>query len=163
MTDAIVDTNVMIVANRQNGEIAPNCIDNCVEFLVGLQKSGVLILDSSDQVRLEYAQAISQGRPYQLGAQFLIHVYRNQFNEKHVKRVEISVDKLGNYIDFPSAEELEKFDLSDRKFAALSRKTGVPVTNAVDSDWVDFYVPLKESGIDVNFLCGCDKAAWITK
>ena len=162
MTDAIVDTNVMIVANRQNGDVASNCIDSCVEFLILLKKSGTIIVDCGDQIRSEYAQAISQGRPYQLGAQFLIHFYQNQYNEKHVKRVEIPIDNLGNYVDFPKDKDLESFDLSDRKFAALSRKTGVPVTNAVDSDWVDFYVPLKESGIDVNFLCGCDKAAWIT-
>jgi hypothetical protein len=36
-----------------------------------------------------------------------------------------------------------------------------PVLNATDSDWLTYRVPLQRNGIDVEFVCGTDAAAWI--
>jgi hypothetical protein len=74
--------------------------------------------------------------------------------------VELQKREGGDFVDFPNLPELVGFDLDDRKFAALARKTGVPVTTAIDSDWADHLTSLNANDIAVNFLCGCEKAKW---
>lgn len=160
MNDVIIDTNVMMVANHQHAGATGACVDACVAFLIQVRSKRVVLLDSADQVRIEYANALSQGRPYQLGAQFLMHIYQNQFNEKHVRRIDLEVTPGGEYLAFPVTAELKTFDPSDRKFAALSKVTGVPVTNAVDSDWALSLAALEAGGIRVTFLCGADPKGW---
>lgn len=161
MTDVIVDTNVAVVANMQNDGVAVPCIDACVAFIAGVPGKRRVVIDDGDQVRAEYAGALQMGKPFQLGAQFLVHVLRHQFDAKHVVRIKLGRDDDGAYVDFPRSIELSTFDLSDRKFVALSVKSGVAVTNAVDSDWADSFDDLKASGVSVNFLCGSDKSTWL--
>jgi hypothetical protein len=163
MTDVIVDTNVAVVANRQNPGVVTNCADNCVLFLTVARSEHVVLIDEGDEIRAEYASALRVSRPFQLGALFLLHIYQNQFNPAHVRRVELPKHADGSLRHFPTTSDLAAFDLSDRKFAALAAKTGVPVTNATDSDWADSIVALNAAGIAVDFLCGCDKTKWFSK
>jgi hypothetical protein len=97
-----------------------------------------------------------------LGTLFLQHIYQHQFNPARVRRVPLPLAAGGGYADFPDDPALANFDPSDRKFAALARKTKTPVTNAIDSDWADNMDALKANGIAVNFLCGYDKEKWFT-
>jgi len=162
MSDLIVDTNVAVVANRQNRQVLTTCADNCVLFITAARAQHVVLLDQDDEIRTEYARALQMGRPFELGALFLLHIYQNQFNPAHVRRIDLPKSPDGSFAHFPATPELAAFDLSDRKFAALAAKTGVAVTNATDSDWADSLVPLNAAGISVNFLCGCDKTKWFT-
>ncbi len=162
MSDIIVDTNVAVVANRQNNGVEQSCADACVLFLTDAHTQHVVLIDAGDEVRSEYAKALSVSRPYQLGALFLLHIYQNQFNPARVRRIDLPKNADGTFADFPSDPSLATFDLSDRKFAALSRNTGTPVTNATDSDWADSLAALTAFGITVDFLCGCDKTKWFT-
>lgn len=158
--EVIIDTNVAMVANHQNNEVQEDCRDACILFLADAKNNHVVLVDSGDAIRTEYAAALAQSRPYQLGAQFLVHLYQNQWDPRRVRVVDLEKQPGGEYVDFPAVQDLANFDPSDRKFAALSRITGVPVTNATDSDWADSLVALNENGIAVNFLCGCDKSTW---
>ncbi len=160
MTEVIIDTNVAVIANRQNADVVESCADACIHFLISAQSGRVILIDDSDEVRKEYAKALRVERPYQLGAQFLLHVLQQQFNPQRVRRVVLAKDDGGEFADFPNDPALAAFDRSDRKFAALAKQTGVAVTNATDSDWADFQIPLNSNGIAVEFLCGCDKQAW---
>lgn len=160
MTDVIVDTNVVVVANRQNQDVCEDCIDACVKFLIAAQANCIVLLDDGDEIRKEYAEALHERRPYEIGAQFLLYVYQNQFNEAHVRRIDLARHANGEFVDFPSNQQLVNFDPSDRKFAALARNQNTPVTNATDSDWANFLTPLNANGIQVNFLCGSDPDAW---
>lgn len=163
MSDVIIDTNVAVVANRQNPGVAPDCIEACIVFLARARTEHVVLLDGGDEVRAEYVRALHQRRPYELGAQFLIHVYQQLGNPKRVRIVDLPKTTSGAFVDFPQVPDLERFDPSDRKFAALARKTGTAVTNAVDGDWIEFLAPLCTNGIAVDFLCGSDKASWFTE
>ena len=159
MTEVIIDTNVAVVANEQSAIVDPACAIACKRFIGGIIDSGqVVLLDSADEIRAEYARAVRMGRPYQLGAQFLLHVLQHQYDDRHVRRVNLARRPDGTFADFPDTPELAAFDRSDRKFAALARKTGIPVTNATDSDWADHAPALKAHGIAVDFLCGFDTA-----
>ncbi|MDA5630772.1 MULTISPECIES: hypothetical protein [Agrobacterium] len=159
--EVIIDTNVAMVANHQNDDVQQTCQDACTFFLTDVKNNHIVLMDSGDEIRSEYAGALQQSRPYQLGAQFLIHLYQNQWNPKRVRIVDLAKTPAGEFADFPTATDLANFDPSDRKFAAMSRNTGVAVTNAIDSDWADSLVALNANGIAVNFLCGCDKSSWL--
>lgn len=162
MSEVIVDTNVAVVANRQAPNVAGGCVDACIQFLASARTDHIVLIDEGDEIRAEYAEALQMRRPYELGAQFLVHVLQQQFNVARVRRVDLVKNHVGAFVDFPTVPELANFDLSDRKFAALARKTGAAVTNAVDSDWADSLAALNANGIGVDFLCGCNKATWFT-
>jgi hypothetical protein len=157
----IVDTNVAVVANHQNNNVADACMDACVVFLTEVRRnSTVVVIDDGDEVRKEYTRAIQDSKPLQLGALFLVHVIRNQYNPHFVQRVNLEKNDEGEFVDFPATGELAQFDPSDRKFAALARNQNLPVTNATDSDWARFQHLLVANGITVNFLCGDDPYRW---
>jgi len=160
MNEVIIDTNVAVIANRQNADVMTSCFDACVLFLIAARNSHVVLIDVGDEIRAEYAVALRMGRPYELGAQFLIHVLQHQHNPAWVRRVPLDKTDAGAFADFPNTADLAAFDPSDRKFAALSRKTNVPVTNATDSDWANHREALHSNGIVVEFLCGCNKTKW---
>lgn len=163
MTEVVIDTNVAVIANRQNPQVVETCVAAAIQFLTDVRANHVVLIDTGDEIRAEYAGALQMRRPYELGAQFLIHVLQQQFNPDHVRRVDLPKDDDGSFVDFPDAVELEGFDLSDRKFAALARKEGVPVTNAADSDWANDLDALNANGILVDFLCGADQATWFVE
>lgn len=159
--EVIIDTNVALVANHQNANVKQDCQDRCIQFLIDAKNNYVVLMDNGDEIRAEYARAIEQSRPYNLGALFLIHLYQNLYNPQRVRLVNLQKTVNSEFADFPSTPELANFDPSDRKFAALSRNTGVAVTNAVDSDWADSIVALNANNINVVFLCGCNKSTWL--
>lgn len=161
MTDFIIDTNVAVVANMQNEHVVSSCIDACISLIASIPGNHRIVIDESDQVRTEYAGALAMGKPFQLGAQFLVHVLRHQFDSKHVLRLALDQLEDGSFADFPTSPGLATFDPSDRKFVALAVRSGVPVTNAVDSDWADSAQDLEAAGVVVNFLCGSDKSSWL--
>lgn len=162
MSDVIIDTNVAVVANRQNANVAEACVEACIVFLIAARTDHVVLLDSGDEIRAEYARALQQRRPYELGALFLIHLYQQHYNPARVRVVDLDKTEDGEFVDFPNVPELAAFDPSDRKFAALARRTETAVTNAIDSDWVECLEALNENDIDVDFLCGCDVLNWST-
>jgi len=162
MAEIIVDTNVAIVANGQNDDVVVSCVDACKEFIVAAREQHVLLLDDGDAIRQEYAGALKQSRPFALGALFLHHIYQNQFNPARVRRVTLLARADGQYADLPQSLIDAGFDPSDRKFAALGCKEGVPVHNATDSDWIEHAATLAAEGIEVEHLCGCIPAQWFT-
>ena len=110
----------------------------------------------------EYMKALKVARPYQLGAQFVLHVQREQYNTRYVRRVDLAKTADGDFVDMPAAPSLAAFDRDDCKFAALSANTGVAVTNATDSDWAHHCVDLTMNGVTIEFLCGCEPQLWFS-
>lgn len=157
MKEVIIDTNILVVANNQNNDVASFCYKACIELLISNEKSRVLF-DTDDEIRREYYNALTDKRPYALGKMFL-----NKLLEYHPQKTRLvdlqKTDEI--YPDFPKAASLTHFDKSDRKFAALSVKCGVAVSAATDSDWVDFSDALLENGVKLNLICGCNKVAWL--
>ena len=78
-----------------------------------------------------------------------------------VERIDLPIDRDTNeFLDFPDDARLADFDPSDRVFAVAARVSGVPVSNATDSDWLNHYSALSDNGISVEFLCGRDPSSW---
>ena len=164
MTRYIVDTNVPIVANgrpdraRGSRAVSLSCRMAAVELLMKIIGSGTLVLDLAGEIQEEYHRHLSpQGQPG-VGDRFYLTAL--QSSPSQVERVILPRNPDGDYIDFPDAPALARFDRSDRKFAALARRERVPVSSATDSDWLDFRGPLAANGIDVDFVCGDNRETW---
>jgi hypothetical protein len=71
-----------------------------------------------------------------------------------IVRIEVVKDGDGNYDAFPQDKDLEKFDLSDRKFVAvaITSAQNPEIVNAVDSDWKNHQTAL-EKYVKLKFLC----------
>ena len=47
MLKAVIDTNVLLVANQQHADISIECVANCIERLQAIQSDGVVVIDDS--------------------------------------------------------------------------------------------------------------------
>lgn len=162
MTKRVVDTNVAIVANGRNTNASIDCRRSAVKFLNWLCTKGRVILDLDGAIQEEYRTYLRPGGQPGVGDRFFQMILHSA--PSRVERIELPRDALtGEFLDFPNDPSLATFDKSDRKFAAAARKSGAPVCNATDSDWLIHKAPLNANGISVVFLCGCDPNSWINK
>ena len=44
---AVIDTNVLLVANGQHADVSPGCVAACVERLQAMQSGGVTVIDDT--------------------------------------------------------------------------------------------------------------------
>ena len=156
-----VDTNVPIVANgRHDGDrpLAPACREASIRFLMQiLRAKDRIVLDDEGEIEREYRRYLNpKGQPG-VGDRFFQRVLSD------CDRVRLPKRKDGEYADLPQPLIDAGFDPSDRKFAALAKREGIPLVNATDSDWINAKSLLDDSGIRVEFVCGCDPASWFAR
>jgi len=129
-----------------------------VESLTTVLAKGTVVLDLARAIQDEYRRYLNpRGQPG-VGDLF----YREVLNSApgRIDRVELRKLASGDYEDFPNVGSLARFDLSDRKFAALSRRERIPVLTATDSDWMHHHEALTRNGVTIDFICGCDETSW---
>ena len=165
MSRCVVDTNVAIVANGRPDPAdqrtpSISCQMASVTFLMRVHGHGIVLLDAEGAIQDEYRRHLNpRGQPG-VGDRFYQDVLHS--SPRLVERVNLPKRPDGEYADLPQSLIEAGFDPSDRKFAALARKEGVPVNNATDSDWIEHATALEAEGIQVENLCGCDDALWFT-
>jgi hypothetical protein len=157
----VVDTNVPITANRESESDAPTelleCISKCVSAIehVVYNKQVKLVLDEGNEIFDEYRRNLSlKGQQPRLGDVFFKWVHDNGWSSERIERVPIT--KNGDsYDQFPAHEGLKNFDVSDRKFVAVANAhpEKPPILQATDSKWWGWDSALRESGINVYFVC----------
>lgn len=156
---AIVDTNVLKVANRQTSQASPNCVVTCTHQLRDIQSRGTLVLDDGWYILREYLSNLRSGGQPGVGDAFLKWVLTNWANPHRCELVHISPlddDPRGcSFAEFPPDPDLKDFDPSDRKFVAVARAhlDHPPILNAVDTDWWASRSALERNGVRVEFLC----------
>lgn len=164
MSNYIIDTNVFIVSNGKETHISGNDIMNCQEFIVSLYNNSLIFIDSGFLFFEEYFKKLNRSGQPGIGDAFVKWLYENQ-NNKSVC-VNIDINPLNNegtsFSVFAVPDDLEKFDLSDRKFVAVAiASSNVPeICNASDSDWWNFKEPLKRLGIKIKFVCQDQLNIW---
>ena len=164
MNRRVVDTNVAVVANgnadASNGGRVPKipCRIAAIEALTKLLESGRVLLDEDGAIQAEYRRRLSPRMQPGVGDRFYLEVLLSA--PRIVERVPLPINDAGDYVDFPCDPRLAQFDPDDRKFAALGRRMGVPILNAVDSDWLNHRVALIENGVSVVHICGCNRNDW---
>ena len=156
MKAVVVDTNVAMVANQKAPQASPDCLQACLDALQQIIDKGTVVLDDGMHILKEYMENLSLAGQPGLGDAFLKWVWTHQGTPR-CEQVHITPKPGEEYTfeEFPSDPDLERFDLSDRKFVAVARSSSrkPPVLNAVDTDWWIFRVPLKRHKVQVRFLC----------
>jgi len=163
MKRVVIDTNVAIVAN---GNPDPNnrtqhslkCRLAAVERLKRAPESECVFLDLEGEIEREYRRHLNPSGQLGVGDQFYLRVLHSA--PRRVERVALSRRSDGEYEALPQILIDAGFDPSDRKFAALAKKTGARVLNAVDSDWIEHAETLRHASILVENVCGCESSAW---
>lgn len=152
----VIDTNVLMIADRRGSDITQLCVDSAIECVASLSDGNVICLDEDDAILDEYAANIKEIRPYSLVAKLLIDLRQQRYSASNIHRAPLPKNHAGEYKDCPQSLIDANFDRSDRKFVALAKVTQATVCNAVDTDWFDHADLLCREGIQVNNLCGTD-------
>jgi hypothetical protein len=163
MSRFVVDTNVPVVANGRSNDDndrppSTDCRAAAILFLQRLLRSGTILIDLAGEIQAEYRTYLdARGQPG-VGDRF----YQAVINSAPKKIVRIDLPKRddGEFTDLPQELIDVGFDPSDRKFAALAKRGRAMVVNAIDSDWLIHLNVMKNNGISVKFICGCDRPQW---
>ncbi len=158
MSVVVVDTNVVLVANGQHAEVSPECVKTCALSLQGLMRSGRLALDDEFRILLEYQNKTQPKKGNRPGDAFVKWALNNRGNTKWVNQVNLVEHRERGFASFPDDPELANFDVSDRKFVAVSgaHPDKPSIAQATDSKWLGWAPALQRHGIGVTFLCPAD-------
>ena len=162
---AVVDTNVILIANELHEGISPEGVIACVQKLDLLRKSGCIILDDGHEILREYGQKTKPNTGNRFGDGFLKWILQNSGNPRSVAFVRIEKHADRGYREFPDDPQLLEFDHADRKFVAVSaaHPKRPPILQGSDSKWMIWSDRLSVHGIKVEFLCPAETASFIKR
>lgn len=155
---AVIDTNVLLVANGDHADVSPDCVVECVRRLQAMQASGVAVLDDGFRILGEYQRKTRVNPPKGVGDVFLKWLLREANNPTRVQQVSVTETAADCFAEFPDPALQPAFDAPDRKFAAVAHAhhDKPPVWQAADCKWLDWWQPLLAKGVVVEFLCPDD-------
>jgi len=162
MSEVVIDTNVLMVANE---EFPPEqadeaCVRTCLDRLVAIQSGNSgerVVLDTDDRLIGEYGDTLKSSHQPSTGHAFLYWLYQVGWNPSHCDRIAITCrDEDSQCFDeFPEHDGLADFDVSDRKFVAVTNAHPAkpPILQAVDTKWITWEQALSECGLRLEWLC----------
>jgi hypothetical protein len=157
MQAVVIDTNVLIVANGKSKHAGTDCCLNCTKALERAQKKQIIIIDSGMRVIKEYQRYSSRAGQPGIGDAFFKWLFYNMGNSLRCKQVDITPrkDDADDFEEFPTDQDLRRFDRSDRKFVAVAVASNLNPTilNATDTDWWEFREILERHQVYIVFLC----------
>lgn len=158
MMKAVIDTNVLLVANGQHADVSTDCVTECVHRLQAMEKAGVTVIDDGYRILKEYQHRTSLYPPKGVGDVFLKWLLRQAGNPARVELVSLTELAENCFAEFPDPVLEHAFDAPDRKFVAVANAhpEKPSVWQASDSKWLDWWPALRTKGIRVEFLCPDD-------
>ena len=165
MSKAVIDTNVLLVANGQHDDVSPECVTECVHRLMAMQDHGVTVIDDGYRILGEYQHKTQLNPPKGVGDVFLKALLRNVGNPARVETVTITETGTDEFAEFPDPALQPSFDAPDRKFAAVANAhpDQPPVWQAADCKWLDWWPALLAQGVSIDFLCPEDARRFYKK
>jgi hypothetical protein len=165
MPTAVIDTNVLLVANGSHADVSDACRKTCIERLLAQQKNGLTVIDDGFRILSEYRNKTSPNQPKGLGDAFLKWLLQNQANASRVHKVAITETAPDEFAEFPDATLQPHFDAPDRKFAAVAHAhpDKPPIWQAADCKWLDWWPNLHAKGVMVEFVCPDDARRFYAK
>jgi hypothetical protein len=156
----VVDTNVVLVANRQHSDVSRACVAECAKRLQAIMHGGKLVLDDGWQIIGEYQNKTKHRTDKESGDVFIKWALQNRAKASCVDRVSLQEHAVRGFESFPDDADLENFDPSDRKFVAVAcaHPSKPAILQATDSKWLNWEEPLKRCGITAEFICPDDIA-----
>ncbi|WP_372609465.1 hypothetical protein [Halomonas sp.] len=156
MTRAVVDTNVLLVANDDHEGVSEECIIACIEAIEEIRRRGVVVIDDEWKILGEYHHKLNpnKGQP-EPGDAFLKWLLQRQANTKHVAHVPVTETVQDWFEEFPDHDLQVAFDPPDRKFIAVAAADdGNPhVFQAADCKWLSWWPQLAGAGVRFRFVC----------
>lgn len=161
---AVIDTNVLLVANGQHDDVSTDCQIECIRSLQAMQKSGVTVIDDGYRILGEYRHKTSLNPPKGVGDVFLKWLLR-QSGTKKVEQVALKERAPDLFDEFPDTALEPLFDAPDRKFAAVAHAHSdkPEIWQAADCKWLDWWPALRAKGVEVKFLCSNDACSFYRK
>lgn len=155
---AVIDTNVLLVANQQHADVSDECVEACIRRLQAMQVGGVVVIDEGHRVLGEYQRKTALNPPKGVGDVFLKWLLREEGNPARVERVALTELAPDRFAEFPAPALEPQFDPPDRKFAAVAHAhpDKPPIWQAADSKWLNWWPALQAHGVAVDFLCPYD-------
>jgi len=104
---AVVDTNVILVANEQQPEVGRDCVLACIDALLDLRKAGKVALDDGDRIYSEFFNKTEPWSSQKTGDAFVKWVHDNRYNPVRCDRVSLTPmpDDYGDVVTAPDSEE----------------------------------------------------------
>jgi hypothetical protein len=152
-----MDTNVPAKAATPIQECKDEELEmqrDCMEYMKQFTENpdSKLVIDLDREILKEYYNRIPANTG--VGKMFLdwLNAYVGRIDLDDF--IKLEKDSSGNYVMFPLESRTEEFDLSDRKFVALSRthREHPPIIEAADSKWLGFKEVFAEYGVHIEFL-----------
>jgi len=153
-----VDTNVILVANRQHLDVSESCVASCATRLLALVQSGRVAIDDGYRILKEYQNKTQPHVGKRAGDAFVKWLLRNNANPDRCDQVAIVRHAERGFESFPEDARLANFDVADRKFVAVANAhpNKPPILQAADSKWLGWEPALQDHGLTVDFLCHQD-------
>ena len=157
--EIVIDTNVPIVANGETPQADLQCVHVCSQVLERVCNGELrVLLDNKGLILEEYLKGLKSDKNRKqkgLGMTFLIWLWNKQAVESRCRKIVINPSETRTFEEFPDDPALDKFDLDDRKFVAVScaSKTTAEILNASDTDWSQYEDALDRHDVTVVFLC----------
>lgn len=162
---AVIDTNVLLVANGQHADVSPDCVAECVRRLQSMmQKASVTVVDDGYRILGEYQHKTRLNPPKGAGDVFLKWLLR-QSGTGQMEQVMLNETAADCFAEFPDKALEPNFDAPDRKFAAVAsaHPDRPEIWQAVDCKWLDWWLALQAKGVQVKFLCPDDACSFYRK
>lgn len=161
---AVIDTNVLLVANGIHKDVSEYCVVECIKKLQEMQQKGITVIDDGFRILGEYHHKTQLKPPKGVGDVFLKWLLRNSGSNR-VEQVSLTEHEDNCFAEFPDKTLEPIFDSPDRKFAAVAHAhTDKPVIwQAADCKWIDWWPSLRAKGVEVDFLCADDACIFYTK
>jgi hypothetical protein len=158
----VVDTNVILVANRQHADVSEMCILACAKRLQEIVTSGRIAIDDGYRILKEYQNKTQPQVGKRPGDAFVKWLLRNNANPSRCDQVVLVEHPERGFESFPDDPRLANFDPPDRKFVAVAAAhvDKPAISQAADSKWLGWAPALTDHGITVEFLCPEDIQAF---
>ncbi len=155
----VVDTNVAKTANLATqpdpeSDVPDECVLVCIEAIEHVIKKKALVIDDGEKIFDEYRRQLAMRGQPGMGDAFMKWVHDNRWSLPDSQRVKIT-ENGDSYDEFPEHDDLTDFDISDRKFVAVSNahEDKPSILQATDSKWWGWKDALQDCGISVHFTC----------
>ena len=154
---AVIDTNVLLVANGQHPDVSEDCVIACIERLRTMERRGVVVIDDGFRILGEYQNKTRLNPPKGPGDVFLKWLLR-QTGTARVEQQTLTESVPDHFAEFPDPALESVFDAPDRKFAAVAHAhpEKPPIWQAADCKWLDWWPALSACGVAVEFQCPTD-------
>jgi len=120
----VVDTNVAKTANLATqpdltSDVPDKCVMACIEAIEHVINKKGLVIDAGGEIFDEYRQQLSMKGQPGVGDRFMRWVHDNRWSLPGAHRVTITSNG-DSYDEFPTHDDLNDFDMTDRKFVATA-------------------------------------------